>query len=161
MEHTISIEQAEAYIRERLVGQTLSLAQKARNCELYSLEFGERRAAAMWPERIDETVADFAIHALSELQIFRWGRFPGVRTFDGDSDCEDFAETTRELLGLPLLRVKIDGRNQLWLEFRDCWIRLRVLPDEEGPEECEGWRFFRQRSPQPHLVAYPSRLSLE
>ena len=131
---------------QKVVDVSLIYGIKSPDTELFDLGFG----AYMKRIRSDGTCMDFpsyALHILCEIKVI-WKK--GKRAtyyYDASTSVSEFDLAMRRLFGLKVRRVELSDKNDLWLDFGDCWVVL--ITHESGQES---WRFITSNKSEAHLV---------
>ena len=146
-------EDAKEYL-SKMIGKPLQYALKSPDLDLYDFGFGG------WIQTINRkgrlhTVTTYSIHAQCPLKVI-WRNGTGrADLYDGDTDSHHFHKETESLLGLPVKRVELSDKNDLWVDLGDYWIVFISWENDE-----ESWRYFLSGGNDPHLVASNKWLEL-
>ena len=133
-----------------LVGQPLCYGIKSPDMDLYDFGFGSAVSAA----GLKGKVCEYTLHVTCRFKVIWRNAEKRVDVYDESSPCKRFHSELRPLLGLKVRRIALSDKNDLWLDFGDCWMVFATFEDVE-----ESWRFFTYDKNKPHLVASDSKLS--
>ena len=123
-----------------LVCKPLCYGLKSPDSDLYDFGFGDPSAV-------------YILHIICRFKVIWKNGEQRVRIYHENTPCEQFHAEIKPLLGLPVKRVALSDKNDLWLDFGDCWVVFATFENEE-----ESWRFFSADSALPHLIAADSRM---
>ena len=135
-----------------LVGKPLLYVLKSPDTELYDFGFGRLvEKANRFGKR--KTIGSYILHTLCRIKIIERGRKNKIDIYYEDASCEIVYSGFQRLIGLPIKRVALSDKNDLWLDFGDYW--MVVVTFENGEES---WRYFTSETERCHLVASDSWL---
>lgn len=134
---------------QMLVGQPITYAYKASDLDLYDFGFGSTIERLNWRGE-KRQVCSFVLHATCRFKIIHRpnGITKCVERFYEDTLSEVFRASIQRLFSLKVRRVALSDKNDLWLDFGECWMVFATFEDGE-----ESWRFFASDEAMPHLVA--------
>ena len=130
-----------------LVGHPLLYAVKSPDTELYDFGFGklvetENRRGKR------KTVGTQSLHVLCRFKVIWKTGKKRLDIYHEDTPSEKFYSEVKQLIGLNVKRIALSDKNDLWIDFDDCWIVFATFENGE-----ESWRFFVWDRAVPHLVA--------
>lgn len=139
---------------QSLVNQSLVYGIKSPDTELYDFGFAK---ASEYENGRDKQQREFdlVVHCVCCVRVIRRSVKSVVERYDGDSDYSVFASSIGRLLGLPVKRVALSDKNDLWLDFGEYWMVLVTFEDDE-----ESWRFFSSGGGTPHMVVTNTKIEL-
>lgn len=73
-----------------------------------------------------------------------------------NTSCEKFHSKIAYLIGMKVKRVALSEKNDLWLDFGDCWVVFVTVENNE-----ESWRLISPDTDAAHLVASNSWVYFE
>lgn len=138
---------------QNLVDQTLCYALKSSDMDLY--DFGFVNADEDVSNIGEKTkCADYILHVTCRFKIIWRNEDCRVERYYEDTGSDRFSVAAKQLLGLKVVRVALSEKNDLWLDFGDCWLVFATFENSE-----ESWRLFTRNMDDSHLIA--TNLSLE
>lgn len=139
---------------QALVGQSLSYAIKSFDTELYDFGFYNAEQPSQSP--IDVSQVEYVLHVICRVKVI-WNKDEHrVQEYYEDTPYAKFHSEINQLIGLEVKRVALSDKNDLWLDFGDCWVAFATHENSE-----ESWRFFKTNAEYPHLVASDSWLRFD
>lgn len=130
---------------QTLVNQTLCYGIKSPDMDLYDFGFSNR--VLDFDKDAKEAYAHF-LHVVCRFKVI-WRR--GKRRiviYDEDTPSEKFQTECSRLVGLNVRCALLSEKNDLWLDFGDCWVVFATFENGE-----ESWRLFTPKVEGPCLVA--------
>lgn len=138
---------------QSLVGTPFTYGFKSPDMDLFDLGFGENIQFINFLGKTQET-RKYHLHFTSEFHL-EWKN--GVNDiYDIDTETDEFQKDIQPLLGLPIKRIALSSKNDLWLDFGVCYGCVVTYEDQR-----ESWRFLIPGTDAPHLVALGCSLVLE
>lgn len=144
-------QKALAYL-QALINQPLCYGQKYCNTELYCFGFGDQTELISSVNRKTIGCTHF-VHVLCWFKIIWKNGETRVCKYYDNTPGENFHSNIQQLLGMKVKRIGLSDKNDLWLDFGDCWVVFATFENAE-----ESWRYFTSNSQDPHLVASDSWL---
>lgn len=139
---------------QTLLDQPLCYGIKSPDTELYDFGFGRLvEVTSLRGEKRE--ICTHILHVLCRFKVIWRNGERRVEKYYEDTPCEKFHSEIKRLIGLPVKRVGLSDKNDLWLDFGDYWVVFATTEDGE-----ESWRFFTSDKDGPHLVASDSWLDL-
>lgn len=137
---------------QTLVDQPLCYGLKSPDMDLYDFGFGNIvRVRNLQEER---EVCTHILHVTCRFKVIWKKGEHQVDKYHEDTSCEKFHSEIKNLIGMKVRRVALSDKNDLWLDFGDCWVVFATFENGE-----ESWRFFTSNIDTPHLVASDSWLN--
>lgn len=130
-----------------LVGQSLCLALKSPDMDLYSFGFGKALEKIDSRDKEKEICTRY-LHITCRFSVIWKTENQRVDKYYENTPCEKFHSEINRFIGLKVRRVALSDKNDLWLDFGDYWIVFATFESGE-----ESWRFFTSDKMLPHLVA--------
>lgn len=139
---------------QALIGQPLCYGLKSSDMNFYDFGFGEL---------IEETdsygvkrkTSNYILHVTCRFKvIWKTGTCHTDKYYE-DTPSEKFDSDFKDLIGLCVKRVVLSEKNDLWLDFEDCWVVFATFEDGE-----ESWRLFFSDMSKPHIVATDLKIDL-
>lgn len=137
-----------------LIGQPLRYALKSPDTELYDFGFGELVEVVNRHGK-HKDIGTYILHILCRFKVIWRNGEHRIDKYYEDTPSEAFHFEVKRLLGLKVIRVALSDKNDLWLDFGDCWVVFATFETGE-----ESWRFFTHNLADPYLVASDSWLDL-
>ena len=114
----------------------------------YDFGFGELiRTIDTYDGKIRKN-STFALHTSCAIEVIWRDGSKHIDVFLEDTSCDKLNSVMERLVGVPIKRVDLSEKNDLWLDLGVCWIVIATNDDGE-----ESWRFFDPNSDKPHLIA--------
>lgn len=132
-----------------LVSQPLCYGIKSPDMDLYDFGFGN----VVSTTGLKGKVCAYTLHVTCRFKVIWRNVERRVDVYNEDTPCKRFHSEVSRLVGLKVRRIALSDKNDLWLDFGDCWIVFATFEDGE-----ESWRFFTYNKNEPHLVASDSQL---
>lgn len=129
-----------------IVNQRLCYGIKSPDLDLYDFGFSNGVSVPNLQEEIIKSCTCF-IHATCRFKVVWRSTERRVDKYCEDTPCEIFHSEITRLVGLRVKRVELRDKNDLLLDFGDCWVVFVTFEDEK-----ESWRFFSSDKRMPHLV---------
>lgn len=129
---------------QMLVGKSLYYCLKSPDTELYDLGFLDNNCKTKEVTECDE----LALHAICCFKLIIPNSSCRSILFDAETSRNQVNSQFKSLIGLPIKRIALSEKNDLWLDFGNYW--LVFITSEDGEES---WRLFDPNSDAPHLVA--------
>ena len=150
-----NIRRQEMEFLELLIDKPLCYGIKSPDMDLYDFGFGPLRHV---PCRQDpkREVGTFTLHVTCRFKIICKIGKSRVQRFYEDTASEEFHCAIQPVIGLPVKRVALSDKNDLWLDLGDYWIVFATF--ENGKES---WRFFTFTDDTRHLVASDRWMTLD
>ena len=137
---------------QTLVGLPLCYGLKSPDMDLYDLGFGNM-GDVMNPCGERKGVCTHILHVICRFKVIWKNGEHRIDKYNEDTPCEKFHSEVKRLIGLKVRRVALSDKNDLWLDFGDCWVAFATFENGE-----ESWRLFTSDIGVPHLVASDSWL---
>lgn len=137
-----------------LNGQPLLYALKSPDTELYDFGFGNL-VDSVNRHGIRKEIAEVSLHILCRFKVIWQNHERGVDEYFEDTPSKLFHSEIKRLIGLTVRRTALSKKNDLWLDFGDCWVVFATREDGE-----ESWRMLTTNDEIPHLVVSDSWVSL-
>ena len=135
---------------QNLVDQSLRYGIKSPNMDLYDFGFNNAIDVSNLHENKKST---YVLHIMCRFKVIWKKGAHRVDRYYEDTPCEKFHSEIKKLIGMKVLRVALSDKNDLWLDFGDCWVVFITFENGE-----ESWRFFTSSIDDPHLVSSDSWL---
>jgi len=133
---------------DNIVNLKLHYAIKSPGLDLYDFGFGDDDQASARQDTLPAESCTCFIHAVCRVDVIWRNKERRVDRYDRDTPCEIFHSEIRQLTGLRVRKAVLRDKNDLLLDFGECWVVFVVFDDRE-----ESWRFFSSDRQMPHLVA--------
>lgn len=130
-----------------LLGQRLCYGLKSPDTDLYDFGLGQFIKTYDFKGNLCE-VSTHTLHATCRFKIISRSYPDKTNIFDEESDANEFDSHISNLIGLPIVRVALSEKNDLWLDFHDYWMVFATFEDGE-----ESWRYFLTNDNSQLLVA--------
>ena len=137
---------------QTLVGLPLCYGLKSPDMDLYDFGFGNM-GDVMNPCGDGKGVCTHILHVICRFKVIWKNGERRINKYYEDTPFEKFHSEVKRLIGLKVRRVALSDKNDLWLDFGDCWVVFATFENGE-----ESWRFFTSDIDAPHLVASDSWL---
>ncbi len=135
---------------ETLVNQVLRYGLKSPDMDLYDFGFGDSSGIKKEYRKIREICTHF-LHVTCRFKVIWRNGDKRIDIFYEDTPCEEFHQAVKQLIGMRVKRVALSDKNDLWLDFGDCWVVFATFENGE-----ESWRLFSSNREIHHLVASDS-----
>ena len=120
-----------------VIGKPLCYAIKSPDIDLFDLGFG-----------LDEESWIYALHATCPIKVIRRNGSRQVECYFGDTTSGVFASGIHQVIGVPVKRVALSTKNDLWLDFGDWWVVAITIENGE-----ESWRFIDREDIDKQVIA--------
>ncbi len=139
---------------QTLVEQPLCYGIKSPDMDLYDFGFGDTVTIDCNGKTRD--VCIHILHVQCRFEVIWRNGERCIDIYDEDTSAESFSTDVIPLIGLKVKRVALSDKNDLWLDFGDCWVVFATFENGE-----ESWRYFMYNTDDPHLVASDSWLRFD
>ncbi|MBE6903820.1 MAG: hypothetical protein E7480_04340 [Ruminococcaceae bacterium] len=140
-------------LQHNLVNLPLCYGIKSPDMFFYDFGFGEIFKTVDLYGGKDREIPTFALHVCCAFEVIWKDKSKHSDIFSNDTPCDKFNAVMERLIGIPIKRVSLSEKYDLWLDLGVCWIVFATNEDKE-----ESWRFFSPNNRERHLVASNKKL---